>query len=237
VRNYLIPIIFAVTISLAFSYQDAAAMTIIFDDTPPGPLGFVCSIGTTDFCADDFVLGGSFTITDAHFWVFDGDDINDNVYNWQILSDNNGAPGNLIASGVGVQNMAPMLDPSVCNANDGGANLDACYEVWIDIVPGVDLGSGTYWLAISDTTDYDIIIAARAGDIAIDFGQNGTWSIFSNFDLPLIVTGIQQVAGELLPIDSSALMIAGLTSMTVWMIPAVAGLAGVGVYLVKFRKH
>jgi len=47
----------------------------------------------------------------------------------------------------------------------------------------------------------------------------------------------QQVAGELLSLDNSALMIAGLTSMTVWMIPAVAGLAGVGVYLVKFRKQ
>ncbi len=45
------------------------------------------------------------------------------------------------------------------------------------------------------------------------------------------------VAGELLPLDNSALMIAGLTSMTVWMIPAIAGLAGVGVYLVKFRKQ
>jgi len=47
----------------------------------------------------------------------------------------------------------------------------------------------------------------------------------------------REVAGELLPIDSSALMIAGLTSMSVFMIPAVAGLAGAGVYLVKFRKH
>jgi len=46
-----------------------------------------------------------------------------------------------------------------------------------------------------------------------------------------------RVAGELLPLDSSALMIAGLTSMSVWMIPAVLGLAGVGVYLVKFRKQ
>jgi len=47
----------------------------------------------------------------------------------------------------------------------------------------------------------------------------------------------QQVAGELLPLDSSALMIAGLTSMSVWMVPAIVGLAGVGVYLVKFRKQ
>jgi len=49
--------------------------------------------------------------------------------------------------------------------------------------------------------------------------------------------GAQPVAGELLPLDSTALLIGGLTSMSVWMIPAVVGLAGVGVYLVKFRKH
>jgi len=53
----------------------------------------------------------------------------------------------------------------------------------------------------------------------------------------LVVSHDQQVAGELLPLDNSALMIAGLTSMTVWMIPTVLGLAGAGVYLVKFRKQ
>ena len=45
------------------------------------------------------------------------------------------------------------------------------------------------------------------------------------------------VAGQLLPIDSSALLIGGLSSMSVFMIPAVAGLAGAGVYLVKFRAR
>jgi len=45
------------------------------------------------------------------------------------------------------------------------------------------------------------------------------------------------VAGELLPLDNTALFLAGLSSMSVWMIPAVAGLAGAGVYLVKFRKQ
>jgi len=44
----------------------------------------------------------------------------------------------------------------------------------------------------------------------------------------------QPVAGELLSLDSSALVIAGLGSM-IWMVPAVAGLVGAGVYLVKFR--
>jgi hypothetical protein len=47
----------------------------------------------------------------------------------------------------------------------------------------------------------------------------------------------QQVAGELLPIMSSALVIAGVSTIAVWMIPTVLGLAGAGVYLVKFRKQ
>lgn len=45
------------------------------------------------------------------------------------------------------------------------------------------------------------------------------------------------VAGELLSVNTSALMIAGLTGSAVWMIPAVAGLAGAGIYLVKFRAN
>jgi len=45
------------------------------------------------------------------------------------------------------------------------------------------------------------------------------------------------VAGELLTLDSSALVVAGLTSSAAWMIPAVAGIAGTGLYLVKFRAN
>ncbi len=45
------------------------------------------------------------------------------------------------------------------------------------------------------------------------------------------------VAGELLPLDSTALLLAGLTSMSVWTIPTILGLAGAGVYLVKYRAR
>jgi len=47
----------------------------------------------------------------------------------------------------------------------------------------------------------------------------------------------KQVEGQLLPLDTLALVIAGLSSMTVFMIPAVAGIAGAGIYLVKFRAR
>jgi len=45
------------------------------------------------------------------------------------------------------------------------------------------------------------------------------------------------VGGELLPIDSTALMLAGLQSSAIWMIPTLAGVAGAGFYLIKFRTN
>ena len=45
------------------------------------------------------------------------------------------------------------------------------------------------------------------------------------------------VGGEFLPIDSTALMLAGLQTSAIWMIPTLAGLAGAGFYLVKFRMN
>jgi len=45
------------------------------------------------------------------------------------------------------------------------------------------------------------------------------------------------VAGELASLDSSALVVGGLASSAVWMIPAVAGIVGAGIYLVKFRTN
>jgi hypothetical protein len=57
------------------------------------------------------------------------------------------------------------------------------------------------------------------------------------FEQTIIVTVPPQVAGELLPLDSTALLIGGLSSMSVFMIPAVAGIAGAAVYLVKYRDN
>ena len=47
----------------------------------------------------------------------------------------------------------------------------------------------------------------------------------------------QPVSGELLSLDSSALVIAGITASAGWMIPIVAGIAGAGIYLVKTKVN
>ena len=43
------------------------------------------------------------------------------------------------------------------------------------------------------------------------------------------------VTGELISLDNTALMMAGLSSMSLWMIPGVAGITGTGLFIVKYR--
>jgi len=235
-RNYLIPILFAVTISLAFGYQDAAAMTIIFEDPPPsGNTGCFDGIAT---CSSDFTLVSSATVNDAHFWAFDGlTGIFDDDVKWAIYQDIGGVLQTpAIASGVGINiTTMPFFVPGSvgCDEFTGVVN---CFEVWMDLDNPVDLPTGTYWFAIENTVNWSLLLSPL-GVFNFCFGAGcQDFNIFDGFELPFILTG-QQIAGELLAIDTKALFLAGVQSMTVWMVPAVAGLAGAGVYLVKFRKQ
>jgi len=45
------------------------------------------------------------------------------------------------------------------------------------------------------------------------------------------------VGGDLIPIDSTALLLAGLQTSAIWMLPVLAGVAGTGFYLIKFRTN
>jgi len=242
-RNYLIPILFAVTISLALGYQDAAAMTLIFEDEPADG-NFNCRSGSLAgafTCASDFTLGSSATINDAHFWAFDGFfGVFDNDVKWAIYQDVGGVLQTpAMASGVGTFITTDPFDAPGSALCDPTVSVVDCFEVWMDLDPAVNLPAGTYWFAIESTPNWDILINDFGA--SINFCQLAgcqNFSFIPNLALPFILTGLDdRVAGELLPLNTSALMIAGLTSMTVWMVPAIAGLAGLGVYLVKFRKH
>jgi len=46
-----------------------------------------------------------------------------------------------------------------------------------------------------------------------------------------------KVGGEFLPIDSTALMLAGLQSSAIWMLPVLAGAVGVGAFYIKTRMN
>jgi len=44
------------------------------------------------------------------------------------------------------------------------------------------------------------------------------------------------VDGELLPIDNTALLLAGLQTSAIWMLPILAGAAGAGIAAFKLRR-
>jgi len=46
-----------------------------------------------------------------------------------------------------------------------------------------------------------------------------------------------KVGGEFLPIDSTALVLAGLQSSAIWMLPVLAGAVGVGAFYIKTRMN
>ena len=56
------------------------------------------------------------------------------------------------------------------------------------------------------------------------------------FDI-MVMDSMVPVSGELLSVNSSALIVGGLASSMIWMIPAVAGITGAGIYLIKLRDH
>ncbi len=76
------------------------------------------------------------------------------------------------------------------------------------------------------------------GDLIIQPGEQceppGTATCDLNCQL---VQGPTAVGGEIISLDSTSLLIAGLQTSAIWMIPTLAALAGAGFYLVRFRTN
>jgi len=140
-------------------------------------------------------------------------------------------------------NLAPLITtltiaPSACNIgfnweyeSENEAFLDpagyivdgALVQLTLDA--GGDYQTGYALVGVKDAHEFGFYV-----DTLDDAGGTAMMTMEEFYTLPC-------VAGKLLPLDSTALFLAGIQSMSVWMIPAVAGLAGAGVYLVKYRAR
>ncbi len=127
-----------------------------------------------------------------------------------------------------------VQSPTMFKQNDDAVACDITFESRVIFAPG-EVENGC-WVTQSRSFGNEPV-----GDYTLELDLMGPGNITPlgevqslDFECPILET---QVAGELLPLNTSALMIAGLTTSAVWMIPAVVGLAGVGVYLVKFRAR
>ena len=229
VNKFLLPLVFVVTISLVIGYQDAAAMTVLFENPLDGPAIFIGEDATTIILADDFLLSTGAIVEDVHFFIFDPDVVFDDVVFFTIYPDLAGAPDTTspIASGSGTNVMA-MPDTLGVGC--------LCFEVWFDIVPTVPLSAGTYWIALSGQTPWQVIFDNTQELLPMHVSVDGGFSFFSfsGFGVPFTLTGT--IGGTLIPIDTTILLLAGVQSISMWMIPVVAAGVGIGVLVIKRRK-
>jgi len=97
------------------------------------------------------------------------------------------------------------------------------------IIVDATVSSATY--PLNPVTFGDHSVAISSPEFTTDCGQTTC-----NLDFHIDIVPAHLVGGELLSVDSTALVLAGMQSISVWMIPAIAGIVGAGVYLIKFRK-
>jgi len=184
VNKVLLPLVFSVIALSLIGYQDAAAMTLLFENPFDGS-AFIFAFdvdASNTILADDFVLSTDASVEDVHFFIFDPDGVFDDVVFYTIYPDLGGVPDptSPIASGTG----ANVMKMPACG-------FPGCFEVWIDIVPAVPLSAGTYWIALSGQTTWKIIFDDTPELTVMHFSQDGGTSFgpIGGFGIPLQITG------------------------------------------------
>jgi len=212
--------------------------TIIYENGNPDPFdgNKINGLFTN---ANDFILTSAADLTDVHLIVLTntpGPIVLTGPVHYEIRADAGGIPGALIDSGIG-QN----VDTEALPDGPFGARI----SLWFDTENPIPLlGGTTFWLTIH--TDDDQIIRSlfwEKSDVVI--GNNGmnsqnngvTWDDIG-IDLWFQLTSKPDVVvgGEFLPIDSTALMLAGAQSFS-WMIPVVLSVLGIGLFVVSRKSE
>ncbi len=193
--------------------------------------------------ADDFVLDGDFVVTDAHFIVEKNDSpLGIDPLFYAIYADAGGFPGDELASGI-----AQDLQLTILVDNPIGD--DDVFEAWFDFEEGVPLEGGvTYWFALTykvatfaveDPEPEWIEATAITGNPSLEADEfPPVWDSPDNFDVWFQLTGdVKVVGGEFLPIDSTTLVLAGLQSSAIWMLPVIVSVLGIGLFVVSRKSN
>jgi len=99
------------------------------------------------------------------------------------------------------------------------------------------IGPDNFGLAIGQSQPFQSIV-----DIFVNTQNSATVTCSTGVDPSEVESTananvrITVVGGEFLPIDTTALFVSGIQTSAVWILPAVAGLAVTGYYLIRFRN-
>jgi len=118
---------------------------------------------------------------------------------------------------------APTITEITCfdNAGEGGAEESDGLEV-INVVDPDDEDAFLFDIICRPNPDWErIIIQLNENVTSVEF-----WT--ESFDDP-------EVGGTFIPLDTTALLLAGAQSISMWMIPVVVAGIGIGVFVIKRR--
>ncbi len=193
-----------------------SGFAFVFDGFPAG----------VQSLADDFILQEETLITDIHMDILDfGVPVDSFVV--IIYFDDNGLPGVEVG-----RSDAIKIDRM--DLGDGQS-----FRYWFDLEDPILLDGGvTYWLEVqADTGDAGWWQTdSTIGNIGVfkNLSTSPDWLPF--VDLNFVLTSQSTVVGgEIIPIDSTALLLAGAQSFS-WMIPVVLSVLGIGLFVVSRKS-
>ncbi len=188
--------------------------------------------------ADDFILEEGTSITDFHFVLVDSFELGGvDSYFYEIREDASGSPGTPITDG-----FSTNLEQESIAAGEFGPR----FLVHFDFEEPIPLDAGTtYWVVLHAGPLDDLTAKGLAWEKSNPFliGNpahihlgDGNFSPTS-FDNWFQITAKEQVVGgEFLPIDSTALILAGAQSFS-WIIPVVLSVLGIGLFVVSRKSE
>jgi len=237
-NKLLFPVVFAFALTTVLGSEEAFAMTVLFDEPLDGTPENA-NIASLLIVADDFVLTSASSVTDLHFVVAEQPGgFTGNVF-YTFFEDNGGFPGAPIpgASGTAIiASTGPLISGGVCDSTIPVVN---CFEVWTDLPTPVPLAAGTYWVGINGDAGiwgvlYDDVFTGFETQESND-GINWSPIEGGGFGLSFTITGQPPggVGGELIPIDTRALLLYGVQTNLAWIVPVASSAVGIGLVLAR----
>ena len=210
---------------------DAAATTVIFDSGPPVN-GNGIGAGSPLFWTDDFIPTMSGSVTDFHFFIGSNLFLTEgSTFAYEIRNNGPGHPGNIVL-GAGTA--------TVVEANSFPALCGNCFEISTDFDNPVPVMQGeTYWILFEAKVGQGYIFdQTEVGDPfqltenMVDYFPTG--GLTPNF--PMKITALLPIGGTLIPLDTTALLLAGAQTFS-WMIPVLLSGIGIGLVLVSRKSE
>ena len=190
--------------------------------------------------AEDFVLQNSLLVTDAHFAFFCADTIDCPTIEpllYFFYEDNNGLPGAVIDQGIAINvQVMPLAEPDH-------------FEVWFDLVDEIPLVAGTtFWFGLTYTAPFIIedpepvwlqTDQAIGNSPATSFDGTNWFDNPGALDLWFALSADRTVGGEFLPIDTTALLLAGAQTNAIWILSALAVIGSIafGALYITTKKN